>query len=88
MATLWKLVGLYILSAILVNGLFLSFIPHLHYKLPFLFRITPIFNCSFGSRGGTNKRPVPLIAIRLYGIALLILGIMLVNEIIKGYGGL
>ncbi len=87
MDILWKLVGMYILFAILVNGVFLSFIPHLHYKLPILFRITPIFNCSFGSRGGANKRSVPIIAIRLYGIALLILGIMGVNEVIKVYGG-
>ncbi len=87
MATLWELVGLYILFAILVNGIFLSFIPRLHYKLPLLFRITPIFNCSYGSRGGTNKRTVPIIAIRLYGIALLALGILGVNEIIKVHGG-
>jgi hypothetical protein len=76
MDAFWKLIGIYILFAILVNGVFLSFIPSYHCKLPFLIRITPIFNSSYGSRGGTNKFNVPLLAIRLYGIALLSLGIM------------
>jgi hypothetical protein len=88
MDAFWKLVGLYILFAILVNGVFLSFIPNYHRKLPFLIRITPIFNCSYGSRGGANKFNVPLLAIRLYGVALLALGIMGLYYFVKAHRAL
>lgn len=65
-------VCLYIYGTLTMNGILLLISPRLHHYLPFLFRLTPIFNCSYGPAGGANKYPVNLLVVRIIGAIYLI----------------
>jgi hypothetical protein len=59
-----------------INSLILIVTPSVHPKLPWWIRITPIFNCSYGPHGATNRFPVPILAARIVGAIYLIVALI------------
>jgi uncharacterized protein YjeT (DUF2065 family) len=79
----WKIVGIALVSALVVNGFVMAFFPNHFRRVPWWIRMHGVFNVSYGSRGGANQYPISPWQIRLKGAFYLLIVVLVLWSLFR-----